>query len=88
MPSASGTRATSRRGLATRAASGKVLAAQVALLRHLTGAGGDTVHHVQHAGRHAGALRQLGHGERRQRRLLGRLDDHGAACGDGFIQCR
>ena len=28
-------------------------------------------------GRHAGALRQFGHGQRRQRRLLGRLDHHG-----------
>ncbi len=33
--------------------------------------GGD---HVEHAGRHAGALRQFGAGQRRQRRRLGRLD--------------
>ena len=37
--------------------------------------------HVEHAGRHAGALRQFGHGQRRQRRLLGRLDHHRAAGG-------
>jgi hypothetical protein len=37
--------------------------------------------HAEHARRHAGALRQLGQRERRQRRLLGRLDDHRAAGG-------
>mmetsp|Transcript_59426 Transcript_59426/g.140466 ORF Transcript_59426/g.140466 Transcript_59426/m.140466 type:complete len:548 (-) Transcript_59426:2329-3972(-) len=35
--------------------------------------------HVQHAGRHAGALGQLGHGQGGQRRGLGGLDDDRAA---------
>ncbi len=35
---------------------------------------------VQHPRRHAGALGELGNGQRRERRLLGGFDDHGAAC--------
>jgi hypothetical protein len=46
--------------------------------RSSVGVGGDD---VQHARGHAGALRQFGHGQGRQRRLLGRLDDHRAAGG-------
>ena len=41
--------------------------------------GGDD---IDHARRHAGAVRQFRQRQRRQRRLLGRLDDDGAAGGE------
>lgn len=44
-------------------------------------------HHIQNTGGQAGFERQRGHGQRAQRRLLGRLDDDGAACGAGALSC-
>jgi hypothetical protein len=40
-------------------------------------------HHVERALGHARAVRQLGEGERREGRLLGGLEDDGAAGGEG-----
>src|SRR6266540_3962630 len=50
-------------------------------LHHRAGGLGDD--HVEHPGRQAALLQDAGEGEHRQRRLLGGLDHHGAAGGDG-----
>ena len=63
-----------------RAGEGDVIDARVRHQRR-AGGGAGAGDHVADTGRQAGLQQQFGQHQRRQRRLLGRLDDHRAACG-------